>query len=173
MRTINSNEIDSAITSLAHQISETHSNTPNIVLAGIANGGIAFSNRLFTELKKSYKGQLSTGTIDISFHRDDVGQKPILKDIVPTHVLQDPEESLIILVDDVIFSGRSVRAAIAEIHTIGRPCKVELAVLVDRGNRRLPIAPDYSGFTIETTLEENVEVHIDLDRSTESKIEIK
>lgn len=173
MRLTKSADIDQAIKSIARQIADNHPETQSIVLAGIANGGIAFNNRLFDELKKLTNSTLSKGTIDISFHRDDFGQKPILKDVEPTQIQQNPEDSLIILVDDVLFSGRTIRAAMAELHAIGRPSKVELAILVDRGNRRLPIAADYTGFTFETTLDENVDVYIDEENPTESKIEIK
>lgn len=172
MRSIDSDEIILAITKIAQQIATTHKEAKNIVLAGVANGGIPFNDVLFETLKPLINCNLSKGVVDISFYRDDVAQKPFLKEVEPTQLSHNPEDTIIIIVDDVLFSGRSVRAAMAELHAIGRPEKIELAILVDRGNRRLPIAPDYVGFSIETTLDENVNVSINPSSLTESKIEI-
>jgi len=172
MKIIDSVEIISAIESLADKIVASHSRADKLVLAGIANGGIALCSLLETALAKRMGTSIPKAVIDISFHRDDIGQNPITKEVQATQMATDPEDSTIILVDDVLFSGRTVRAAIAEVLTIGRPYKVELAVLVDRGNRRLPFAANYIGIKEDTTPEQKVAVHLDSDDTSRCKIEI-
>jgi len=172
MKTIESAEITAAIESLAQAIAQAHPKADNLVLAGIANGGIPLCTLLEAALAKHLSTSIPKAVIDISFHRDDIGQHPITKEVQATHMASDPEDSTIILVDDVLFSGRTVRAAIAEVLTIGRPYKVELAVLVDRGNRRLPFAANYVGLTENTSPDQKVEVHLDPNDPTRCKIEI-
>ena len=157
---------------MAARIANAHVSTHNLVLAAIANGGIALTNILGKVLAEKYGIKTHTATIDISFHRDDIGVNPIAKEVESTALIQDPEESTIILVDDVIFSGRSIRAAMAEVHAIGRPRKIELAVLIDRGNRLLPIQADYVGIEAATSTEEKVVVELDPDELIKSRIDI-
>ncbi|MDQ8200725.1 bifunctional pyr operon transcriptional regulator/uracil phosphoribosyltransferase PyrR [Pelagicoccus enzymogenes] len=171
-KTIESAEIAAAIDSMAEAIASAHPKADNLVLAGIANGGLPLCTLLEAALAKRLGSSIPKAVIDISFHRDDIGQHPITKEVQATHMATDPEDSTIILVDDVLFSGRTVRAAIAEVLTIGRPYQVELAVLVDRGNRRLPFAANYTGIVEDTTPEQKVEVTLDLKDSAKSKIEI-
>lgn len=171
-KTIESAEIAAAIDSMADAIAAAHPKPDNLVLAGIANGGIPLCSLLETALSQRLGSSIPKAVIDISFHRDDIGQHPITKDVQATQMATDPEDSTIILVDDVLFSGRTVRAAIAEVLTIGRPYQVELAVLVDRGNRRLPIAANYTGIVEDTTPEQKVEVTLDPTNPQSSKIEI-
>ncbi|MBC2605816.1 bifunctional pyr operon transcriptional regulator/uracil phosphoribosyltransferase PyrR [Pelagicoccus albus] len=171
-KTIDSEEIVAAIGKMADAIATAHPKADNLVLAGIANGGISLCTLLEKELAKRLGTSIPKAIIDISFHRDDIGQNPITKEVQATHMATDPEDSTIILVDDVLFSGRTVRAAIAEVLTIGRPYQVELAVLVDRGNRRLPFAANYTGIVEDTTPQQKVMVNLDLDKPTESSIEI-
>ena len=173
MRTIPSEDIQAAVAKLANEIAERHKESSRIVLAGIANGGIPVNDWLFESLKPQFKGELSKGVVDISFHRDDFGQKPITKEVEVTQLFHNPEDSIVILVDDVLHSGRTIRAALAELHALGRPQKVELAVLVDRGNRKLPIAPDYIGIVHETAVNEVVVVNIDASNHARSIIDIK
>ena len=171
-KTIESAEIAAAIDSMADAIAAAHPKADNLVLAGIANGGLPLCRLLGAALAKRLGSSIPQAVIDISFHRDDIGHHPITKDVQATHMASDPEDSTIILVDDVLFSGRTVRAAIAEVLTIGRPYQVELAVLVDRGNRRLPLAANYTGLVEATTPEQKVEVTLDATDTTQSKIEI-
>ncbi|MGK0237647.1 MAG: pyrimidine operon attenuation protein/uracil phosphoribosyltransferase [Candidatus Pelagisphaera sp.] len=165
-------EIESAIDSIAAQIANAHTSTSNLVLAAIANGGIALTRILGRILAEKYGIKTHSATIDISFHRDDIGVNPIAKEVESTELIQDPEESTIILVDDVIFSGRSIRAAMAEVHAIGRPRKIELVALIDRGNRLLPIQADYVGIEAATSTEEKVVVELDSDELIKSRIDI-
>lgn len=164
-KTIGADGIESAISRLADAISSRHRATSHVILLGIANGGIELTRRLAARL-----GQLSprlatkTGTLDISFHRDDIGRHPIPKEFAPTQIPADVHGATVILVDDVLFSGRTVKAALDELFDHGRPSKVELAVLVDRGGRRLPFAADYTGLSLTAGDAEKVVVTLDPDR---------
>lgn len=171
-KTFDSQQIAEAIEKIAEQIDAAHHQADKLVLAGIANGGIPLCSMLEAALAKRLGRSISKSIIDISFHRDDIGQKPITKEVEATQMASDPEDATIILVDDVLESGRTVRAAIAEVLTIGRPYKIELATLVDRGNRRLPIAANYTGIVVETTPDEQVKVTLDPTNPENSRIQI-
>ena len=154
-KTIGSGEIQAAITRLADAISARHSEPSRLLLLGIANGGVELARRLGLSLKAR------SGTLDISFHRDDIGRHPIPKEFAPTQIPADVHGATIILVDDVLFSGRTVKAALDELFDHGRPTKVELAVLIDRGGRRLPLAADYVGIDLVAPNSEKVVVSLD------------
>lgn len=143
-QTIGPDDIHAAITQIAETIAARHrADGGRLMLLGIANGGVTLARRLADQLHLK-----ATGTLDISFHRDDIGRHPIPKEYTPTQLPADVNGATVILVDDVLFSGRTVKAALDELFDHGRPAKVELAVLVDRGDRRLPIAADYTGITL-------------------------
>ena len=152
--------IDQAIGRVASALVERHARSPRLLLLGIANGGIALARRLMTRLEAAGL-KPGLGTIDISFHRDDIGRHPIPKEFAPTIIPYDVNGATVILVDDVLYSGRTVKAALAELFDHGRPASVELAVLVDRGGRRLPIAADYCGLTVAATDLEKVVVTLE------------
>ncbi len=156
-------EIQAAIERLAEAISARHHAARKpLLLLGIANGGIALARRLAAALAaRPVPVPTRAGTIDISFHRDDFGLHPIPKEFAPTHIPADVNGATVILVDDVLFSGRTVKAALDELFDHGRPTKVELAVLVDRGGRRLPLAADYTGLTLAPREGEKVVVVLD------------
>ncbi|HYC70579.1 MAG TPA: bifunctional pyr operon transcriptional regulator/uracil phosphoribosyltransferase PyrR [Opitutaceae bacterium] len=159
-RKLDARQIHSAIASVVSAISRRHPRAANLLLLGIANGGVVLSRRLAALLKG--EGRLpASGTLDISFHRDDIGRHPIPKEFAPSSIPQDVNGATVILVDDVLHSGRTVKAALDELFDHGRPGRVELAVLVDRGGRRLPVAADYCGLTIEARESEKVVVHLD------------
>lgn len=155
-------EIQAAIAQLAEAIARRHRGAKNLLLLGIANGGIELARRLARELTK-HPGHVvaKPGTLDISFHRDDYGHRPIPKEFAPTHIPADVHGATIIVVDDVLFSGRTMKAALDELFDHGRPSKVELAVLVDRGGRRLPFAADYTGFNLPAPESARVVVTLD------------
>ncbi len=155
LKTIGSGEIQAAIERLAAAIAARHPDRKKLLLLGVANGGMEFARRLGTALGAP------AGTLDISFHRDDIGRHPIPKEFAPTRIPQDVHGATVILVDDVLFSGRTVKAALDEIFDHGRPTKVELAILVDRGGHRLPFAPDYCGFALATKESEKIFVKLD------------
>ena len=155
-------EIGLALDSLAAEIASRYPADParRLVVLGIANGGVHVVTRLQLLLRKHYpeKTRPRTGIIDISFHRDDIGRNPIPKEFTPTVIPIDVTGATVILVDDVLQSGRTVKAALDELFDHGRPAKVELAVLVDRGGRTLPVAADYTGLVIAAAPEEKVTV---------------
>lgn len=161
-QTIGASEIQTAIERLAAAISDRHARTPRLLLLGIANGGIELARRLATVVQaRSPERPAIAGVIDISFHRDDIERHPIPKEFAPTQIPADVHGATVILVDDVLFSGRTVKAALDEVFDQGRPTKVELAVLVDRGGRRLPVAADYVGMKVAATDHEKVVVALD------------
>lgn len=155
-KTIGSGEVQAAVTRLSAAISGRHQTaTRKLVFLGIANGGVELARRLAQSLGAR------AGILDISFHRDDIGSHPIPKEYVATRIPADVHGATVILVDDVISSGRTVKAALDEIFDHGRPTKVELAVLVDRGGRRLPVAADYVGVEVAVSNDEDVVVELD------------
>lgn len=161
-RRIGPAEIEAAITRLADAIALRHRGEKQLLLLGIANGGIELARRLAGLLARSEAGATAKpGVLDIAFHRDDIGRHPIPKEFAPTHIPGDVHGASIILVDDVLFSGRTLKAALDELFDHGRPTKVEVAVLVDRGGRRLPFAADYVGFTLDPSDQEQVVVSLD------------
>ena len=161
--TIGSAEVQAAIQRLAGAIVTRHGRDRPLLLLGIANGGVELARRLARHLAAGRPpgAAVVAGTVDISFHRDDIGRHPIPKEFAPTHIPADVDGATVILVDDVLFSGRTVKAALDELFDHGRPAKVELAVLVDRGGRLLPLAADYTGLTLAPERAEKVVVLLD------------
>jgi pyrimidine operon attenuation protein / uracil phosphoribosyltransferase len=155
-RRIDEKEIRSAIDRLIAAIAERHPDTTRLLVLGIANGGILLAKRLGAKLRAT-----NVGTLDISFHRDDIGSNPIPKEFAPTVIPTDVNGATVLLVDDVLFSGRTVKAALDELFDHGRPTTVELAVLVDRRGRRLPVAADYCGLQLDAKASEKVVVSLD------------
>jgi pyrimidine operon attenuation protein/uracil phosphoribosyltransferase len=152
--------VEQALGTVVAAIIRRHQRTARLLLLGIANGGIVLTNRLAQRLRA--EGLVcGTGTIDISFHRDDIGRQPIPKEFSPTIIPHDVNGAAVILVDDVLYSGRTVKAALDELFDHGRPDTVELAVLVDRGGRRLPLAPNYCGLRLDANETQKVRVHLD------------
>jgi pyrimidine operon attenuation protein / uracil phosphoribosyltransferase len=154
-KTISAGDIQAAIERLATAILQRHPDPRGLLLLGIANGGVELARRLAARLRAR------AGTLDISFHRDDIGRHPIPKEFSPTHIPADVHGATIILVDDVLFSGRTVKAALDEVFDHGRPTSVELAVLVDRGGRLLPVAATYCGLLLPAAEHEKVVVRLD------------
>jgi pyrimidine operon attenuation protein / uracil phosphoribosyltransferase len=167
-RRIDHQEIETAIQRLASAILARPSATGRLFLLGIANGGMELAKRLGRLVPGSV-----VGTLDISFHRDDIGHHPIPKEFSPTVISGDVNGAEVILVDDVLFSGRTVKAALDELFDHGRPDQVRLAVLVDRGGRKLPIAPDFCAISVSTTPGEKVIVTLDPVASTKDSIVIR
>lgn len=162
LQTIGASEINAAIERLAAAISERHSRTPKLLLLGVADGGVELARRLAAEIvKRSPERLAQAGVLDISFHRDDIAEHPLPKESSPTNIPADVQDATVILVDDVISSGRTVKAALDELFDNGRPDKVELAVLIDRGGRKLPIAADYVGMTLAVGEREKIVLTLD------------
>jgi pyrimidine operon attenuation protein/uracil phosphoribosyltransferase len=171
-KTLSSNEVLDAIAALADKIAARHKAGDKIVLAGIARGGIPLARLLAAELATRSHIATTLANVDVSFHRDDIGHNPIPTEMPPSHFADDVAGATIILVDDVLFSGRTVNAALNEIFDHGRPAKVELAVLVDRGGRRLPIHADYAGITMKVPGDRRVTVRLDENSPENNRIEV-
>jgi pyrimidine operon attenuation protein/uracil phosphoribosyltransferase len=173
-QTIGASEIHGAIERLASAISDRHPGTSKLLLLGIANGGVELARRIAGALeKRAPERRAQAGVIDISFHRDDIARHPIPKEFAPTHIPADVHGATVVLVDDVLFSGRTVKAALDELFDHGRPTKVELAVLVDRGGRRLPVSADYVGMNIAANDGEKVVVILDRESPKRDLIKVE
>jgi pyrimidine operon attenuation protein/uracil phosphoribosyltransferase len=152
-------DVRRALTRIAHEIVERNHGTADLVVVGLQKGGVWMATELAAALG-TIDQPVPLGTLDVSFHRDDVGIRPI----VPGHVTSIPvplDGTTVVLVDDVLFTGRTVRAALEALNEYGRPAVVQLAVLVDRGHRELPIRPDYVGKNLPTSRTEQVVATID------------
>lgn len=173
-KTFGSGDISSALDRLASAISTRHPATKKLLLLGIANGGVEVARRLATRLSAlNRQRSIKAGTLDISFHRDDIGRQPIPKEFIPSHIPWDVSDATVILVDDVLFSGRTAKAALDELFDHGRPAQVELAVLIDRGGRKLPIAADYAGLVVEAEADEKVIVALDPQKPAHDSVRLE
>lgn len=153
-------EVHRATWRIAHEITERNGGLDGVVIIGLQTGGVPLAARL-TEALGEVEGELPlTGTLDVAFHRDDVGLRPVLPEAV-TEIPVDLDGATVVLVDDVLFTGRTVRAALDALTSFGRPRAVQLAVMVDRGHRELPIRPDYVGKNLPTRRDEVVNVSVD------------
>lgn len=170
VKTIESSEILSGIEEMAMHIAERHFNDTSLVLVGIARGGVDLSRMLANYVGRHLNRQIPVGTLDISFHRDDIGHSPITKVSDPSDIPMDIDHATVVLVDDVMESGRTARAALNELFDYGRPEKVELAILVDRGGRKLPIRPDYVAFHEQVQPGQKVVVQLNTEESEQSQI---
>ena len=150
--------VERSITRLCHEILE-HNRTPeNIVLIGIHNRGVPLAARIKLKISEFIGIDLEQGSLDITFHRDDFRERLQVPEVKGTDISFSLDGKVVILVDDVLYSGRTVRAALDELNSFGRAAKVQLAVLVDRGHRELPIKADYVGKNIPTNDGEHVSV---------------
>lgn len=157
---LNASAVQRALTRMAHEIAEKNENSKDVVLVGVQTGGIHLARRLAGVLTGIWGHPVSVGTLDVSMHRDDVGQQ-MVPNVHPTEISFDLNSKTVVLVDDVLFSGRTTRAALDALNDLGRPRQVQLAVLVDRGHRELPIKADFVGKNVPTSLQERIEVHLE------------
>ena len=150
--------VERALRRISHEIIENNKGVDNIVLIGVARGGIPICERLAKNIESIEKTKINTGILDITSYRDDrevVDLDATLKLSKIDFPLQDKD---IVLCDDVLFTGRSIRAAIEAVFKLGRPRTIQLAVLIDRGHRELPFRADYVGKNVPTSIEESVRV---------------
>ncbi len=148
------------LTRIAHEILEKNRGTDDLVLLGIPKGGDLLAMELAKVLGEIEKVKIPCGSIDITLYRDDLGCRTI-RPLHKTEMPVSPENGRVVLVDDVFFTGRTVRAALDALMDLGRPRTIQLAVLVDRGHRELPIRPDYVGRDIPTARDEDICVDFD------------
>lgn len=161
--------IQKAIRRMAHEIVENQPLLDRLVLAGIPTRGVEVARRLADHIERIEGIRPFDGSVDVSMHRDDLSTRSRLTAVLPTRLPVDLDGRPVILVDDVFFTGRSCRAALDALSSFGRPSSIQLAVLVDRGHRELPIRADYVGKNLPTTREEKIRVRFEcLDRVPDS-----
>ena len=149
-------DVRRAITRIAHEIVERNHGLDGVVLVGLQRGGVWIAEQLAAAIARIER-PVPFGSLDVSFYRDDVGLRPIVPGGL-TDIPVDLDGATVVLVDDVLFTGRTVRAALDALNDYGRPQAVQLAVIVDRGHRELPIRPDYVGKNLPTSRDEDVSV---------------
>jgi pyrimidine operon attenuation protein/uracil phosphoribosyltransferase len=154
------NDVQRAIRRIGHEILERNQGLAGVAIVGLQTGGVPLANRIADALADIEGTRPPTGSLDVALYRDDIGLRPVLPEAV-TEIGFDVNGSVVVLVDDVLFTGRTVRAALDAIHAYGRPRAVQLAVMVDRGHRELPIRPDFVGKNLPTRRDEVVDVHDD------------
>jgi pyrimidine operon attenuation protein/uracil phosphoribosyltransferase len=158
--------LDRTLSRIAHEIVERNPDLDTVALVGIHTRGVPLALRLRRRIADFTGRELALGTLDITFHRDDLhvrpgGKAPSPQPVVKASRLDFPLEGMTcVLVDDVLYTGRTIRAAIEALFSYGRPARVQLAVLVDRGHRELPIRPDYVGKNLPTAQSERIEVQL-------------
>jgi pyrimidine operon attenuation protein/uracil phosphoribosyltransferase len=155
---MDADDVQRAIWRMAHEIIEHNHGLTDVVLVALQTGGVTIAQRLADALEQIEAITVDVGTLDVALHRDDYGLRPVLPEAV-TNIPVDLTGAIVVLVDDVLFTGRTIRAALDALTSFGRPRAVQLAVMVDRGHRELPIRPDYVGKNLPTSRDEVVVVN--------------
>ena len=154
-------DVSRAISRIAHEIVERNQGAHNVVLVGLQRGGTWIADLLAERIAQIEPNLVvPNGSLDVSMHRDDIGLRPIVPGAI-SEISFDINGAVVVLVDDVLYTGRTVRAALEGLNNFGRPRAVQLAVIVDRGHRELPIRPDFVGKNIPTQMSDEVEVSAD------------
>ena len=158
-RILNSQEIGRALRRIAHEILERNNGARGLVLVGMHTRGVPLASRLARSMSEFEGENVPMGALDIGLYRDDVsgGSRPLM---CPTNIPIDIQGRRVVLVDDVLYTGRTIRAAMDALNDFGRPSEIQLAVLVDRGHRELPIRADYVGKNVPTSIDEEVRVKV-------------
>lgn len=152
--------IERILTRLAHEITERHQDLDALAFVGIQRRGEFLARRMVDLIRRHRNTEVKFGTVDVTFHRDDFRTRLPSPRVGPTQISFGVDDLHIVLVDDVLYTGRTVRAAMNSLMDFGRPAAIELAVLVDRGHRELPIQADYVGHSHTTSLNEHIHVHV-------------
>lgn len=158
---MDADQIRRAITRLGHEVVERHGGTDDLVLIGIQRRGVVLARRLADVIDVTEQVRLPVGALDISLYRDDLSELARYPIVRPTELPFDINDQTVVLVDDVLFTGRTVRAAMDALIDFGRPRAIRLVALVDRGHRELPIRADHVGRNIPTARAERVNVHVE------------
>ena len=160
---LNAQDVGRTVARIAHQIIEKTAlddeTSPQVVLLGIPSGGVPLAQRIAAAVEEFSGVAIPVGSLDVTLYRDDLRNRPH-RALRPTNIPVDIDGAVVILVDDVLYSGRTIRAALDSLRDIGRPAAIQLAVLVDRGHRELPIRADYVGKNIPTSKDEDVTVSL-------------
>ncbi len=153
--------IQRALRRVAHEIVERNPDLRSVVLAGIPSRGVEITRRIAEFIRASEKIEIETGIVDVAMHRDDVGARAELPVVRASKLPLPLEGRTLIIVDDVLYTGRTVRAAMDAISSFGRPARIQLAALIDRGHRELPIRADYVGKNLPSAASEKVRVRLE------------
>jgi pyrimidine operon attenuation protein/uracil phosphoribosyltransferase len=153
-------EMNRALRRIAHQIIETNKGVENLALVGIMQRGVPLANRLAQIIEQQEGQRVPVGSLDVSLYRDDLASKGNYVEVRKSDIPFEIADKVVVLIDDVIFAGRTARAALDGLKDYGRAAKVQLAALVDRGHRELPIHPDFTGKVIPTARKEDVKVEV-------------
>ena len=154
-----SDDLDRAIRRISHEIVERHHGTDGIVLVGIHSRGVPLAEQIAADIESFEKVKVPVGELDIGLYRDDLASRPTTR-LSRTLIPVDLSGETVVLVDDVLYTGRTIRAALDAVLDLGRPRRIELAVICDRGHRELPIRPDYVGKNLPTSDNQKVKVRI-------------
>ncbi len=154
-----SDDLDRAIRRIGHEIVERHHGTDGIVLVGIHSRGVPLAEQIASDIESFEKVKVPVGELDIGLYRDDLASRPTTR-LGRTLIPVDLSGETVVLVDDVLYTGRTIRAALDAVLDLGRPRRIELAVICDRGHRELPIRPDYVGKNLPTSENQKVKVRI-------------
>lgn len=165
-------DIDRILARMAHEILEKNKGTKELCLVGIQSGGVHLAKRLAGKIKEIEGKEIPVGSLDIAFYRDDLNIREKQPAVRRTEVPCEITDMKVVLVDDVLFTGRSIRAAMDALMDMGRPSGIQLAVLIDRGHRELPIKADFAGKNIPTAIDETVDVSLEED-GLEDKVTIE
>lgn len=155
---LNQKDIERIISRIAHEIVEKNKGARDLCLVGIQRGGVHLARRLSERIREIEAIEVPFGSLDIALYRDDIRLNKPRPVVRRTEIPFDINDRIVVLTDDVLFTGRSIRAALDALMDIGRPAQIQLAVLIDRGHRELPIRADYVGKNIPTARSENIEV---------------
>jgi pyrimidine operon attenuation protein/uracil phosphoribosyltransferase len=153
--------IRAALRRIAHEIIERNPQLGSVVLAGIPSRGVEIARRIALFIEEFEKASVDTGIIDVAMHRDDVGKRADLPMVRASRLPVPLDGRTVVIVDDVFYTGRTARAAMDAIGSFGRPARIQLATLIDRGHRELPIRPDYVGKNIPTAADERVRLRLE------------
>ena len=157
---LDADKIKRTLVRLGHEIIEKNPNLNDLAIIGIRTRGDIIAQRLFSIIKTISKEEVNIGTLDVTFYRDDFRTNLGTPKVGPSKILFDIDKKNIVLIDDVLYTGRTIRAAMDEIFSLGRPNKIQLGVLIDRGHRELPIKADYVGKNYPTSINEHIHVYL-------------
>ena len=157
---LDASDISRALSRISHEILERNKGADDVVLLGIPSRGVPLAERIAERIAAVEGASVPSGSLDVTMYRDDLRLKPA-RTLLPTQIPEGGiDDKVVVLVDDVLFSGRTIRAALDALNDVGRPRGVQLAVLVDRGHRELPIRADFVGKNLPTSLVQRVRVHL-------------
>ncbi|MFM8947240.1 MAG: bifunctional pyr operon transcriptional regulator/uracil phosphoribosyltransferase PyrR [Actinomycetota bacterium] len=157
VQVLHSDDVSRAVTRIAHEIIERNRGVEGVVVVGLQRGGVWLAEMIVAAIARIEGSPTPLGRLDVSLFRDDIALRPVTP-VAVTEIPVDLAGARVVLVDDVLFTGRTVRAALDALNQYGRPSQVQLAVMIDRGHRELPIRPDYVGKNIPTSIDEQVDV---------------